>query len=555
MQQEQKHEERRVRTEQKTTEKKARNEANAAEKERRRAEKGGTEQRKSRFLPAVTLPTFLGRGAVAGGAAAGAGTAAVAEGAVDAAEGGARAVTGGAAAPGAAAAAAEPGEPTEAEPVGETVHDQVTVDPGEAGHDDLTMDPGEAAHAVAAADAEEAPKPAAVPLPQDEDVGSPDNIGAGPYSSTTHPQEVVTPASPTSPTSPTKRNSRVKSFFKRFRAGSKAENDYVPEQTTDREAEPKEDPTDVVPAAEPTKEEDAAATDSIRDVALAGRSDNETEDMYGGSAKPGRRVSPLRDEEAAGAGPAASAGGAAERGISPASDTSSLSEEPYVIAADVASSRYSTEHTGSKRNSGYEQVANLTDEDDEPRGRKGFRERFLKKVIPGRDKDKRQPGAFTSSAVGNSGAAATTAEASNSAPVAHAANTDSAPVPDAEPDSTNAAPAGHIDDTPHEDDHAHDHELPRQKVQEPSTTSTEATGNTTVTGTTTPALTHAQTNGDDDEDFEEARDTFDEGRLISASKVDSGAARIVDVTTPMTPTGGGPRGRTSGEGSRFTEEL
>jgi len=58
---------------------------------------------------------------------------------------------------------------------------------------------------------------------------------------------------------------------------------------------------------------------------------------------------------------------------------------------------------------------------------------------------------------------------------------------------------------------------------------------------------------DDDEDFEEARDTFDEGRLVSASKVDSGSAKIVDVTNPMSPTAG--KARTSGEGSRFTEEL
>jgi hypothetical protein len=545
IQQEQKHEERRVRTEQKGTEKKARDEANLAERERRRAEKaekGAAESGRSRFLP-----SFLGRGGVAAGTAAGATSAAVVEGAADAAEGGATAVTGASGASG--AAAAEPDEP-----VGETVHDKVTLDPGEPIHGQVTMDPGEAAYAVAAADAEDAAQSTAAPLPPDEDAGLKDNIGAPPYSNSSPPQEPTSPTSltsptpPTSPTSPSKRNSRVKSFFKRFRTGSKSENDFHPDQPAATEAEPNEPLSNVPHTAEPIREEDPAATDSIRDVAFAGRSDNETEDMYSGSAKPYGRVSPIHDERVPGVatlgpGPDVVEGGARERDISPPSDSSSLSEEPYVIAADVASSRYSTEHgTGSKRNSGYDQVANMTDEEEEPRGRKGFRERFLKKVIPGRDKDKRQPGAFTSSAVGSSAAAQTGAA---SAPQT---TTESAPVATqhAEPETTDAVSHAHPEEEP-------EAETLREKVQEPSTTSTEATGNTTVTGTTTPALTHAQTNGDDDEDFEEARDTFDEGRLVSASKVDSGSARIVDVSSPMSPTVA--KGRPSGEGSRFTEEL
>ncbi|OAG42197.1 hypothetical protein AYO21_03651 [Fonsecaea monophora] len=508
IQQEQKHEERRLRTEQKATEKK---------------EKKLTEPAKTRFLP-----SFLGRGAVAAGGAAGAATATAAEGAADVVEGGARAVTGTSALP--ATMTAEGGEL-----VGETVHDQVTLDPNEA------------AHAVAAADLETAEPPvedSRITQPADEEIGPKDNIGTTPYSSITPPQEPTSPTSPgfsTSPTSPSKRDSRVKTWFRRFRAGSKAEND-LPEHTLHADEEPKEHIDTVGQTGEPIKEEDPAATDSIRDVALAGRSDNETDDMYGGSVKPYGRISPIPDESI-GLGAAVNPVGGNERDISPPSDTSSLSEEPYVIAADVASSKYSTEHAGSKRDSGFDQLATLTDEDEEPRGRKGFRERFLKKVIPGRDKEKekQKPGAFESTTIGQA-----------SAPNPTTATTDFSvsepqqPYGRTEPAETHEAGEAHANP----DEHILSETEPlREKVQEPSTTSTEATGNTTVTGTTTPALTHAQTNGDDDEDFEEARDTFDEGRLVSASKVDSGAARLVDVAGPKKSE------EKTREGSRFTEEL
>ncbi|KIW30081.1 uncharacterized protein PV07_05857 [Cladophialophora immunda] len=527
VQQEQKHEERRQRTEQKATEKKARGEASAAERERRRTEKEEkrqTELGKTRFLP---LPSFLGRGAVAAGAAAGAATAAAVEGAADVVGGGARTLTGATALP--ATMTAEDGELA-----GETVHDQVTLDPNEA------------AHAVAAADTEATQQPAEEPTaiqPADEEIGpKDDDIGTTPYSGTTPPQEPTSPTSPTfstSPTSPSKRDSRVKTWFKRFRAGSKTENE-LPEPAAATEGEPRENVGTVGQTAEPIKEEDQAATDSIRDVALAGRSDNETDDMYGGSVKPYGRVSPIPNESA-GPGPAVTTGGANERDISPPSDTSSVREEPYVIAADVASSKYSTEHAGSKRDSGFDQLATLTDEDEEPRGRKGFRERFLKKVIPGRDKEKekQKPGPSESAA------------APVSAPVPPTTTTEhTAPEPQPQGQGeTQEAGGGHANS----DEHILAETEPmREKVQEPSTTSTEATGNTTVTGATTPALTHAQTNGDDEEDFEEARDTFDEGRLVSASKVDSGAARLVDVAGPMSGKKSEEKAR---EGSRFTEEL
>ncbi|EXJ76025.1 uncharacterized protein A1O5_00533 [Cladophialophora psammophila CBS 110553] len=539
IQQEQKHEERRLRTEQKATEKKARGEASTAERERRRTEreeKRQTEPGKTRFLP-----SFLGRGAVTAGAAAGAATAAVAEVTADVVGGGARALTAASAVPG--TMTAEGGEVA-----GETVHDQVTLDPNEA------------AHAVAAADTEDKAQPSEEPREvaqtAEEEAEPKDHVGTTPYSSTTPPQEPTFPTSPTSPTSPSspsKRDSRVKTWFRRLRAGSKAEND-LPEHTAAIETDPKQNIDTGGQTTEPVKDEDdQAATDSIRDVALAGRSDNETDDMYGGSVKPYGRISPIHDGpvigENTGPGPTVTPG-TKERDVSPPSDTSSLSEEPYVIAADVASSKYSTEHAGSKRDSGFDQLATLTDEDEEPRGRKGFRERFLKKVIPGRDKDKekQKPGPSESAAGTATGTAPTSAPAPATT-ITHPAATEPQSEPQSQPAEAEEAGEAHANP----DEHVLSETEPlREKVQEPSTTSTEATGNTTVTGTTTPALTHAQTNGDDDEDFDEARDTFDEGRLVSASKVDSGAARLVDVVSPTSAKKSEEKSR---EGSRFTEEL
>jgi hypothetical protein len=504
---EKKHEERRVRTEQKAAEKKARDEAEAA----RRAE---NPEAKSRFFP-----SFLGKPGVGAATGAGVGAAAVAEGIANT----------GTALPGISSS-----EPADLE--GDTVHDRVTLDPTQAEH----------ALAAADEDDEELPRtlkanPAttseAPPEPvEGEEVGPKDDAEPNVLAQETSPPLadaiVAEPTSPQSPTSPSKRDSKVRSFFKKLRGTSKAENEHKPEGVaTTKQAEEVPTTATVNDVVEPVKEGDQGTTDSMRDVALAGRSDNETEDMYGGSAKPHGRVSPIQAEEGTGSGPAFDGD---KRDVSPPSDIES-DEEPYVIAADVASSRYSTEHTGSKRNSGYDQVAALEEEEDEPRGRKGFRERFFKK------KDKK-PGGFSSAGIGSSSAAAATTTTTS----ANAAVT----VP-SQPEPPKETPQEVI----RHDDEQND-EVPT-KVPEPSTTSTEATHATTMTGTTTPALTHAQTNGDDDDDFEEARDTFDEGRILSASKVESGEARIVDVNSPISPTASATtlKPRASNEGSRFTEEL
>lgn len=524
VQQEQKHEERRVRTEQ--------NAARRAEKE----EKKKSEPAKTRLLP-TSLPTFFSKGAVGIGAGAGAGAAAVAEGAGNAAQGGASLLTGTAPATGTAKAEAE--DPAAESAETEEAEDEEPTAAADTVHEQVTLDPTEAAYAVAATEAEshKAEEEEDDDKDENEEVGPKDNIIAQPYASTRAPEEPsspkflpVTPVSPTSPASPSKRDSKVKTWFKRFRTGSKAENEFGDKTTL-----PVAGTGSFAPGPdEPIRsmdEDNKPESDSIRDVALAGRSDNETDDMYGGSAKPFGRVSPIHDENHVHT-PIPTGEEERARSISPVSQgTSSLSEEPYVIAADVASSKYS----GSKRDSGFDQLGTLSDTDSEPRGRKGFRERFLKKVIPGRDKDKPK------SALGDPATAMTSAPATDSA-VADHFPTEAQDLDEhhANPDPNMLAQTEPI----------------RQKIQEPSTTSTEATATTTVTGATTPALTHTQTNGDDDEDFEEARDTFEEGRLGPAPKfVDmSGAtsqgARLVDVGKKSMDGAASEKGS-----SRFTEEL
>jgi hypothetical protein len=211
------------------------------------------------------------------------------------------------------------------------------------------------------------------------------------------------------------------------------------------------------------------------------------------------------------------------------------------MAADVASSKYESEHGGgSKRDSGMDQLAALSDSDDEPRGRKGFRERFLKKVIPGRDKDKDKH-------------KSTTIESGvTSAPIAEETTHDRTTT-----EATEGAAEPHANPDPKI---LAETEPLREKIQEPSTTSTEVANTATATGATTPALTHTQTNGDDDDDdFEEARDTFDEQRLGPPSKLAEVAKkespRLVDVSSKKS--GESPSGHRNsiGSGSRFTEEL
>ncbi|KAK7903592.1 Eisosome assembly protein [Exophiala xenobiotica] len=464
VQQEHKDEERRLKTEQKAAERKARDEARAA----------ADEEKRHRILPG-----FHSKGAT------GAGTAAAVEGAAHASDGTAGTMT---------LPEVEPGEIT-----GDTVHDKVTVDAGEAAHV-ATIDDEDEAALKPTEESRDA-----------EDVVLKDETHVHPY---TAAQEPTSLTSPTSPTSPSKRDSKVKSWFKKFRSGSKAEH----ESETPALGGGESDPMATGRTAEPInsmEEEDKSESDSIRDVALAGRkSEAETDDMYGGSTQPEGRVSPIHDEPTS--HQLVTGGTEPERSVSPVSDSSELSREPFVVAADVASSRYSADAGGSKRDSGMDQAGAVSDTEEEPRGRKGFRERFLKKVIPGRHKDEDTQRSATD-----------TAPVSATSPIAEEAT---AHAPTSEP---HANPDPHV--------------LPN--TEEPSTDAMNP-------------LTPTQTNGDDDDDdFEEARDTFDEQRLspppklVEVNKVQ--APRLVEVNSPsQKKTSESPAGRNSiGSGSRFTEEL
>ncbi|KAK5273062.1 Eisosome assembly protein [Exophiala xenobiotica] len=464
VQQEHKDEERRLKTEQKAAERKARDEARAATDEEKRHR---------------ILPGFHSKGAT------GAGTAAAVEGAAHASDGTAGTMT---------LPEVEPGEIT-----GDTVHDKVTVDAGEAAHV-ATIDDEDEAALKPTEESRDA-----------EDVVLKDETHGHPY---TAAQEPTSLTSPTSPTSPSKRDSKVKSWFKKFRSGSKAEH----ESETPALGGGESDPMATGRTAEPInsmEEEDKSESDSIRDVALAGRkSEAETDDMYGGSTQPEGRVSPIHDEPTS--HQLVTGGTEPERSVSPVSDSSELSREPFVVAADVASSRYSADAGGSKRDSGMDQAGAVSDTEEEPRGRKGFRERFLKKVIPGRHKDEDTQRSATDTAPGSA-----------TSPIAEEAT---AHAPTTEP---HANPDPHV----------------LADTEEPSTDAMNP-------------LTPTQTNGDDDDDdFEEARDTFDEQRLspppklVEVNKVQ--APRLVEVNSPsQKKTSESPAGRNSiGSGSRFTEEL
>ncbi|KAI1613945.1 hypothetical protein EDD37DRAFT_635213 [Exophiala viscosa] len=514
---EQKHEERRIKTEQKAAEKKAREEALAASR--------GTEATPTK----KGFAGFLSRGT------AGAGAGAVAAGATPAAEVAVEGTTGSVDRP--VYPTMPPVEPGEL--AGDTVHDQVTSDKGEAPHiistdneagvaglhEEVTTDEREAPHVISA-DTEAGLGAKSLEETTDAEPvtesGVKDAVSGQPYSAV---QEPTSATSPTSPTSPSKRASTLGSWFKKFRTGSKAENDAEKPALT--VAEPTTATADHTQGIE--EEEDEPATDSIRDVALAGRkSDAETDDLYGGSALEEGRVSPVQE----GHGETYDAVTDPARPISPVSE-SDADEEPYVMAADVASSKYESEHGGgSKRNSGMNQLdadaGAVSDTDSEPRGRKGFRERFLQKVIPGRaDKEKHKSTTEPTVAV-----ASPIAEE----PAETETKTDAKP---------HANPAtGILADT----------EPLREKIQEPSTTSTEVPD----TGATTPALTQTQTNGDDDDDFEEARDTFDEQRLpATASMAKMESPRLVEVGKKSEDGSsvGGRNSIGSATGSRFTEEL
>ncbi|KAJ4504734.1 Eisosome assembly protein [Exophiala dermatitidis] len=468
----------------KEEEKRAQQEQKNAEKERQKAEKD--EKRQSAGTKPRLLPSFLSKGQTGTGVA-----------------------------------------DATAEPAGHSVHDKVTVDAGEGPHDIVAH---EQASATTQKEIEEGSVPVYTNLGAKEDGSKP--LPSGPD----HPEE------PTSPTSPSKRDSRVKSWFKKIRGGSRSDNElndkpagaqtetqhqHVTITSTDGAAEPTAKVSEEKEEGEGGK--DMPRSDSMRDVALAGRNDNESDDMYGAPSHTDGRVSPLVENETnttaapatgmkTGPGPELEAvESLAEKksaSISSLSGSSHLSQEPHEIVADVASSRYSTDlPASSKEESGVVEppAAPLSDTDEsEHRGRKGFAERFLSKVLPG----SLVPG------------------------LSHKED-------DAAGTTTGSKEDAHAEAS-HKEEEAGHHANPEPEILEETEPLREK-----LDDPSTLASTSANKDDEEDDDFEEARDTFDEQRLGSSNNNNAKPS-----ASPAGSRSSNATGTTGGrEGSRFTEDL
>lgn len=203
------------------------------------------------------------------------------------------------------------------EPEGDTVHDQVTTT--QTADEDPFVD---------ASDEADLTSPAVTSAPVEPTI-----TPTGPMSATNN--EVDTPASPP------KSDSKVKSWFKtRFRSGSKTQKDEEASGFVGGAAL-----TGTGVPEEPT--EDAVKSDSERNVALAGRSTtDESDDMYGG-AEPTTTAAAV-----------------------PEATTTARSRSPSI--SSLSSSDYGEPSR--------EAVAEGSVASDPPRGRRGFKERFLNKI-------------------------------------------------------------------------------------------------------------------------------------------------------------------------------
>ena len=199
-------------------------------------------------------------------------------------------------------------------------------------------------------------------------------------------------ADPTSPTSP-KGDSKVKSWFKsRFRSTSKTENDLDNRPITS-------DSTTVAAVTKTGSDEEAKPdSDSDRNVAMAGRKDTETEDMYGDSNE--APVSPVKDasvqpiqrdrSRSTSISSLSSYGDKQPDTSEPQKTTSTepigpkhISTEDSPSAPERPSSATEPPATESTPSAGETQETS----DSDNRGRKGFRQRLLKKVKRDKNKD------------------------------------------------------------------------------------------------------------------------------------------------------------------------
>lgn len=165
----------------------------------------------------------------------------------------------------------------------------------------------------------------------------------------------------TSPLSPTKSNSKVKTWFKsRFRSGSKSQKDAEDKPTISADSVPATED-----AGQPIPEEEES--DSMRDVAMAGKTPTiETDDMYGASEKDAA-VSPVREDAAD--GEVAEHAGSRSPSISPASSLYSKDVNKQIPATEPD----------------VPDPARSTSSSEPPRGRRGFKERILEKITSSKE--------------------------------------------------------------------------------------------------------------------------------------------------------------------------
>ena len=200
----------------------------------------------------------------------------------------------------------------------------------------------------------------------------------------TRPSDPVV-AKEDTPVSPTKRDSRVKSFFGRFRGKSQT--------AADLPDEGKPAIAGAATADEPSsasKDEDLPRSDSMRDVALAGRTttndSSEGSDMYGDAAErqDSAPVSPVHDTSneqhstpthfaTTTAGP--STAHTDTRSRSPSISSLSSSNHETTTATPTVDTTANTDGKPSLDTA-------RTIDSEESRGRPGFRQRLLQKVKP-----------------------------------------------------------------------------------------------------------------------------------------------------------------------------
>lgn len=180
----------------------------------------------------------------------------------------------------------------------------------------------------------------------------------------------TTAAMEEAPVSPSKRESRVKSFFGRFRAKSPSaeDEDHDPFQ---QKAQPVGTPeAKRSTEAGPVGSSEIPRSDSMRDVALAGRTtrdSDETDDMYGDAAEqqpPDSPVSPVKETYH-------------DRATVP-----SAANEPTPAARDRSLSISSLSSSDGDRPAAATEATSPTATTDDGRGRQGLRQRLLKKVKP-----------------------------------------------------------------------------------------------------------------------------------------------------------------------------